>query len=867
MAKASFMRTSFLGGEWSDFMQGRADLDDYRTALKRNYNAITVEEGAWVRRPGIRFYAHTRGGADASVREFHFAQNDSYVMELTAGHLRFFSNGTLVADIEKTVSSISSATPGVVTTTATHGFTTGDQVYFSLSNLGNGAGTSPLLHRQFTVTVLSTTTFSMVDALTGSSFVGSSVSVSSGDVHVHRIMEQTTAFTGTSYNYVRVIQGEFYTTLLAPGIAPQYLTNEGETFSALAAVDFVDGPYLDPVGETINAGEGTLTPSGTTGSITLTASVAHGIPSTDVGRLVRLLNEPAEWAVATAYSAGDRVKYGGAYWYANASTTGDYPGIDPTIWIVDTNGAFWTWAKVTAYTSSTVVTVTIMGNDLPDTNAISTWRLGLYSVSQGYPTCGCYHGGRLWLSGASANRIDGSVSNNFFSFAPTGEDGTVADNYAVAASFSSKSVNQVQWLASFDKVLLAGTAECEWVVMASNFNDPITPTSIQANPGTFYGSSGGVDVIQAPNSLVYVDRAPSKLVEYVSTGETGKFAGSNLSLKAKHLTRSGIDEMAYQQEPAPIIWAKDTSGDLVGITYKRENPFASQEPTFAAFHWHRPGNGRGFSSLCVGPTPDGAADTLTFCSVNSISDPDYPIYFVEALSEIPNETILINESAYLDSFIVPSTADWITSGADPVIRAYGLWPHAGKEVTVFCCGVDMGEYTVSSTGYVDIPVDGVDSLLTTARVDLLAQRGADGTTWKGHKVWLDGGNIEAGKIPIVVGFNYTSQGQITRPVIPQETGSMIGPALAETRRSAQIGALLANTQGIYFGTDFSYLNEAVLTDATRTDPLVKTTLFSGVFWDTLDDDYSFDGQLCWEISRPYPATVLAVAGYPMTQER
>lgn len=864
MAKASFLRTSFLGGEWSPYAQGRADNPEYRQAMARCYNAIPLEEGGWVRRPGIRFYAHTRGGANASVREFHFAQNNSYVAEFTAGHVRFFNNGKLVTNSEKTVTSISSATPAVVTTSASHGWSTGDQVIFGLEDLTNGAGTSVLLLRQFEITVTGSTTFTLEDALTGDSLDGSLVSVSSGEVKVYRIMDLASAFTGTSWNDMRIIQNDTFATFLAPGIPPQNITNDGATFSALSEIDFADGPYLDPVGEAINTGQGTLTPSATSGSVTFTASVGHGLALTDVGRLVRVLNEPAEWDVGTSYSSGDRVRFGGAYWYAAAATTGDQPGIDPTVWIVDTAGGFWTWFKVTAVNSATEFVATLKGNPLPNTDAISTWRLGLYGPSQGYPTCGCYHQGRLWLSGASANRIDGSVSNNPYSFAPTGEDGTVADNYAVAANFNSKSINHVQWMASFNNVLLAGTTDREWVIMASSFNDPITPTSIQVNPATKYGSSFA-EVVETPMSLAFVCRKSSKIVEYVGAGENGKFAGANLSLKAKHLTRAGVEQLVYQQEPVPIIWGMDVQGDLFGITYKRENPFATQEPTFAGFHWHRPGNGRGFSSICIGPTADGQTDALTMVSVNSITDPDYPLYWVEGLSQIPSELMFLNESANLDSYIVPSTADFI-SGTPDKIRLYGLWPHAGKEVTVWAAGIDMGEYTVSSTGTIDLDLDVAGSLFTTARVELLSARYQAGTTWNGHAVHIANFGVDYGGIPVVVGFNYESQGQITRPLASEETGSTIGPALGETRRSAQISALLYNTQGIAFGTDFDHTYPAKLTDAAQNE-LVKTSLFSGVFWDTLDNDYDFDGMLAWEVTRPYPATVLAVSGFPKTQER
>jgi hypothetical protein len=120
---------------------------------------------------------------------------------------------------------------------------------------------------------------------------------------------------------------------------------------------------------------------------------------------------------------------------------------------------------------------------------------------------------------------------------------------------------------------------------------------------------------------------------------------------------------------------------------------------------------------------------------------------------------------------------------------------------------------------------------------------------------------------VVIGFCFATKGQIVRPVMPQETGSRTGPAQGETRRGHMFTALLLNTQGISFGTTFTHLQPAQLA-ATRNGPIYPlTSLFSGVHQDTLNDDYSFDGMLCWQIIRPYPSTIVNIGGWLHTQER
>jgi len=854
MGRASYIQSTFLSGEWSQAAQGRVDREDYRGAMARCYNSIPIEEGSVIRRPGVQFIAHTKNGIDATVREFHFAATSSYVMEFSEGNLRFSSDGELVTEDTVSVSSISSASPALVITTANHGYTTGDTVIFNLVDLTNGSGTSVLMKRQFEITVTGTDRFTIKDALTNTNVSGSTISVGSGDVTVSRVIDLVTPYTGGAWRFVQVVQDDTTATILQNGVAPHALVNDGSLFD-ITEIDFLDGPYLDPTG-------GTCTPSATSGvGVTLTFGADHGIGAADIGRLIRLWSAPDTWLSATAYAVGDQVEYGGVYWYATKASTDSPPGATVDAWIVDTTAAFWTWAEVTGWTSSTVVTVTIRGQALRNTDPIKIWRLGLFCTTHGFPTNGTYHQGRLWLTGVLGNRIDSSKSNDPYNFSPTDPDGTVADDNAISAVLQAEDINTIFWMSTCHQGMICGTAAGEWLIQASALNDPLTPTSIQADMITKFGSKNA-HVVRAPMSLVFIGRHDSKVIEYVPDPSFGKYVGANLSMMAKHLVRNGMVEFVYQQEPTPILWGLDIHGDLVGCTYKRESPYGTQSASFSAWHWHRTGgeNGvRGFRSLAVGPSPDGSTNSLTMVTVGSIVD---PIYWVETMSRLADEQIALNESAYLDSFIIPSTATYMSSGNK--IRAYGLWPFVGQEITVFAAGVDCGEFTVSSTGYVDLPLDVAGSLFTTARVTQLS---ANTSTFAGHDVYVDGFGGTHGHIPIVVGYNYTSQGQIVRPVIASETGSRIGPSLGQTRRTHQVGTLLYQTQGIYFGTDFNNLRPANFKTTGGAQPLPLTTLFSGVHWDTLDDTYSYDSMICWEVNRPYPATVLAIEGFIVTTER
>jgi hypothetical protein len=96
MGNASFDISNFLGGEISQFAQGRFDKPDYRTSLNVCFNAFPVEIGSWTRRPGSAYAGHTRRGARGRTIAFDFAQSTPVTIEFTDGFVRFRSGSSLV---------------------------------------------------------------------------------------------------------------------------------------------------------------------------------------------------------------------------------------------------------------------------------------------------------------------------------------------------------------------------------------------------------------------------------------------------------------------------------------------------------------------------------------------------------------------------------------------------------------------------------------------------------------------------------------------------------------------------------------------------------------------------------------------------
>lgn len=673
----------------------------------------------------------------------------------------------------------------------------------------------------------------------------------------------------------------------------------------LAEQDFLDGPYLDPVVGT------TLTQGGTSGSITLTAvaetwSSTQGYPvgsvvvysslvyvslvdpnlnnqpnthpaawelanggiayspvgfvSTDVGRMIRLFSEPLLWTSGVDYAASTVVQYNGTYYQRNPSGGSDHvnpPNTIPSIWLVTAGAtvAVWTWGRITSVVSPTVVQFTIIGAPLlydSSTSVVRTWRLGVYSNTTGWPKCGTYYKGRTWLSGVVNNRADSSNSNDPFNMAPTAPDGTVGDSNALNLIFDSDNTNEIFWFEANSQGLVVGTRTGEWTIRPGVNGNGITPTNVQVDRVTKVGCANVLPV-SAPLAIIMVNKYQRQMFELFPDVFSGKITAPEMTTFAKHLTTQLVQEIFYQSDPMPIVWGRLGDGSFIGATYTRRSQFASEDPTIVGFHRHTLGSGRTVESISVTPSPDLTLDALSMATVDPVSG----IYHVEQLAPILDVGSPGWSAWPVDNGIVPSGAVQTTVAGVAGITFYGLWHLNGETVSAWIGGLDCGDATVNN-GSMFVPFGEV---FTLAYLQSIA-----GTGYGTMAVTLDSPAIQ---FPAVVGFTYTSQGQILRPLAAADVGTQNGPAFAKTRRNHQLGVLItaAINGAIRFGGSLTKTMRPLNAKSPGGTPVPLTELYSGLYWGTVEDDYGFDGMLCWEITRPVPATIASIGGFVHGQDR
>lgn len=554
-----------------------------------------------------------------------------------------------------------------------------------------------------------------------------------------------------------------------PDYAPRKLSRTGHTAWTLTTITFDDGPYLKT-----NPTSTTLTPSAATGAgITITASSTTGInndtgfQSTDVGRMIRMKE-----------------------------------------------GSTWGWVRIVGYTSTTVVTADVEST-LTNTNAKTSWRLGVWSDTTGYPACVTFHGDRLTFAGATdyPQRMDGSKIGDYENFEPSAMDGTVADDNAISFTFNSNAVNAVRWLLSSEKGLLAGTAGGEWVVRPSALGEALSPTNVSADQVSHYGSAN-VQAVQAGKTAAFVQRSGRKLRELRHFFQEDGFEAPDLTILAEHMTASGLKELCHQAEPQSLVWGVRNDGELVCVTYERD-----LEVVRVGWHRHTlggvsdaAGSDPIVESVASIPTPDGAADEVWMVVQRYINGAS--VRYVEYLTQDFADTADPEDAFFVDCGLTYDGAATTT--------ITGLDHLEGETLSLLVDGAVHPDKTVSGGG---ITLD------------------------------YEGSVVQAG-------YGYNSDGQLLR----LEAGSADGTALGKTRRIHEVGMLLHRTLGLKIGMDFDELDTITFrTSATASDG--PPALFSGVLVESVEADYDYDNQFCWRQDQPLPGTILAIMPKMHTQDK
>lgn len=887
MARSSWSQTNFLGGEWSPSAQGRLDLPEYRTALAQCRNMLPQEEGSLVRRSGTRMCGPTSNGQFAVTFSWDITGQAFYDLEIsvsvgTGSSLRIWQGDQPVLDSTDTVASISTANPAVIQTNHAQTWNTGDFVMLQIGTglLTGTTGWAPILNRQLQITKIDTTHFSV--PINGALLPGGGLPTT----NIGHIVSLGLPYTTLQqvFNICPIIatfSGQSQMYLLCTGVAPQVVTmtvpptpTTWPTFTAVTP--FFQGPYI-PFSF---AQTGSV--SAASGVVTLTATGVLpnggvGFLSTDVNRSIRLLSQPAPYNNSTSYAQGASALFNNTpYISLVSSNLGNQPDLNPTKWAVELNLIIWADGKVTAFTSSTVVTVDLQGANFPTPNGltIATFTLGLYtsSVNNAFPTCGTFHEGRLWLAGAAANRIDGSeVNPTSLSFRPTDVNGNVLSTSAISYPILSPSNNSILWMTPDQGGIIVGTQVEEWLITSTNNNNILTPTTMQAHRQTKYGSFLS-QPIHAGLSYIFIQRYGNIIYEYLIDVFAQRFGALPINTRAKTVSNF-ISQLTYAANITPVIWGRTFSGGLSGCTYRRTSRFLNTPPDFNGWHQHTlSGIAPFISSVSTSayPSPGGTnidavpivtgTGLLSGSFYRQILMPSYD----PLLSGFDDEyawhldgavTGIYQNSPYQPNIFVGLSA--IEDGTN--MYFLGLW-YQPSTVSVYIAGIYFGDISVVN-GAVTVPY-GSDPAGLGTRAYLATQLVASGT---------NGGCLVQGlgTLPVIIGSKFISTIKLLRQDVSDEARTPNGMAVGETRRPymASANIAVAYNNSVTVGVDNQLAYPMVFRQYINGPPLANNTPFSGIWQDTVNADESYDGQLIINITGPQPFILTNILPFVETEER
>lgn len=618
MAKTTDVQTNFTGGEVTPRIRGRSDFKKFANSCEKLINFVPSVHGVINNRSGTKHVA--KSAASNRLIEFEFSETQTYIIEFGNLYVRFYSNRAQVTTTASiTAGSWSSGTATV--TVASHDALVGDKISVS------GVTPSGYNVTNAIVTAVTATTVSYAVASDPGSYTSGGTLTFPYQV--------TSPYSDSDLSELQYTQSADVLFLVHPDYGPRELQRSAATSWAFVEFDFKDGPYDD-----VNVTSTTLALSGTSGSVTVTASAVTGInggdgfKSTDVGRRIRF-----------------------------------------------NDGSNWTWLEITAFTSTTVVTATIRGENPSSGSAVDNWRLGSWSDTDGWPWTITFHQNRLWFGGSDANpqNLWGTKDNDFDNFEPTKRDGTVEDTSGLTFQIASNKVNAIRWLQSDEKGLLIGTQGGEWVGRSRTEFDPITPTTFAVKRQGSRGSASNVRVHQIGSSVVFNQRAGKRFYDTSFRFDSDRYSAEDLTLLADHLfAQTTVKDVAYQQEPNTTMWVVTADGNLYSMTYHKDQ-------TVVAWAKHNLG-GTNVQVQSVGVISDTPYDLVYVIVKRTIdSSTVYHIEYIEDRFEIDDE---ICDAYFVDN--------GITYDSTATTSITGLGHLEGETVAILADGAVHPDKVVSS---------------------------------------------------------------------------------------------------------------------------------------------------------------------------
>jgi len=199
-------------------------------------------------------------------------------------------------------------------------------------------------------------------------------------------------------------------------------------------------------------------------------------------------------------------------------------------WVGDTVRLDSKEVDITGYTSGTEVNATVR-ETLGGTSAESDWDEQLISDRRGYPQAITFHDNRLWIAGVKSkpSSVNASHVGDYFNFSV----GTGLASEGIDVAIGGDQVNEIRHLYSGSNLQIF-TDSGEYIIPTSSDTSAITPSNIVFRRQTPYGCSRTRPILFDGASL-YTQKNGRAVREFIYSDSEAGYVSTNISVLAPHL--------------------------------------------------------------------------------------------------------------------------------------------------------------------------------------------------------------------------------------------------------------------------------------------------------------------------------------------
>ncbi len=283
-----------------------------------------------------------------------------------------------------------------------------------------------------------------------------------------------------------------------------------------------------------------------------------------------------------------------------------------------------------------------------------------------------------WEEFSVGDRIDADPAS------PDGSD--PLDDDGLEITLSAQQGGRIAFLSSRGR-LWVGATSGEWTISGSSLNTPVTPGGVKANRE---GTSGAALAQSCPAgaATLFIQRSGRKVREMAYRMDSDAYVSRDLTLLAGHMAGPGFTQLAFVQEPDPVLYCVRADGVLAALTYLPDQDVCA---------FSRIATDGAVESVCAVSNDEAGRDELWLTVRRQLPDPAHPggaaltRRFVERLEpgfaeDAPDST---------GAFFVDSG---MTYSGPPASVLTGLAHLAGREVHVLADGAVLPPRVVGPDG-------------------------------------------------------------------------------------------------------------------------------------------------------------------------